>query len=63
MAFEGMREPERPQTWSGREEVAVATGNGGGLQVTVNGQLQGTMCGRAEACIRSWGPTGEADVP
>ncbi|MBN1810597.1 MAG: DUF4115 domain-containing protein [Anaerolineae bacterium] len=60
-AFEGMLGPEQPETWSGKEEVAVATGNGAGLQVTVNGQLQGAMCGRAEACIRSWGPTGEVD--
>jgi cytoskeleton protein RodZ len=62
-AFEGMLEPERPETWSGRKEVAVATGNGGGLQVTINGQLQGTMCDRAETCIRSWGPTGEVTGP
>jgi cytoskeleton protein RodZ len=60
-AFEGTLGPERAETWSGREEVVVATGNGAGLQVTVNGQLQGTMCGRAETCIRGWGPTGEVD--
>jgi cytoskeletal protein RodZ len=60
-AFEGTLGPERSETWSGKEEVTVATGNGAGLQVTVNGQLQGTMCGRAEACMRSWGPTGEVD--
>lgn len=62
-AFEGTLRPEQPETWSGREEVVVGTGNGGGLQVTVNGQLQGTMCGRGEACIRGWGPTGEVGAP
>jgi hypothetical protein len=62
-AFEGTLGPERPETWSGREEVVVGTGNGGGLQVTVNGQLQGAMCGRGVACIRGWGPTGEVGVP
>jgi cytoskeleton protein RodZ len=62
-AFEGMLGPERPETWSGKEEVIVETGNGAGLQVTVNGQLQGGMCGRAEACVRSWGPTGEVGAP
>lgn len=60
-AFVGTLGPERPETWSGKEEVVVATGNGAGLQVIVNGQLQGIMCGRAEACMRSWGPTGEID--
>lgn len=62
-AFEGTLGPGQPETWSGREEVVVGTGNGGGLQVTVNGQLQGTMCDRSEACIRGWGPTGEIGVP
>jgi hypothetical protein len=62
-AFEGMLGSEHAQTWSGKEEVVVETGNGAGLQVTVNGQLQGAMCGRAEACVRSWEPTGEVDAP
>ena len=63
LVFEGMLEPEQPKTWSGREEVVVETGNGAGLQVTVNGQSQGTMCGRAEACTRGWGLTGEISEP
>jgi cytoskeletal protein RodZ len=62
MAFEGTLGPEQPETWSGREEVVVTTGNGAGLQVTVNGQSQGTMCGRSEACVRGWGPAGELEV-
>jgi cytoskeleton protein RodZ len=62
-AFEGILGPGQAETWSGREEVVVETGNGAGLQVIVNGQLQGTMCGRGEACVRSWEPTGEAGVP
>jgi cytoskeleton protein RodZ len=62
-AFEGTLGSGQSETWSGREEVVVATGNGAGLQVTVNGQLQGAMCGRAEACIRGWGPTGEMGGP
>jgi hypothetical protein len=62
-AFEGTLGPGQPETWSGRKEVVVVTGSGAGLQVTVNGQLQGTMCGRGKACIRGWSPTGEVDVP
>ena len=46
-------------TWSGREAIVVDTGNGAALQVTVNGQAQGKMCGRGQVCTRAWGPTGE----
>jgi cytoskeleton protein RodZ len=63
VVFEDMLGPEQPKTWSGKREVVVETGNGAGLQVTVNGQWQGAMCGRAETCARGWGPTGEIDVP
>jgi cytoskeleton protein RodZ len=61
--FEGMLPPEQIETWSGQQVISVDTGNGDGLSVTVNGQLQGTMCGRAEVCSRAWGPTGEIVVP
>ena len=51
------------ETWSAQEAIIVDTGNGAGLQVTVNGQLQGTMCGRAQVCTCAWGPAGEIAVP
>lgn len=59
VAFVGMLAPGVTPSWSGREMIAVDTGNGAGLRVTVNGQLQGTMCGRSQVCTRAWGPTGE----
>jgi hypothetical protein len=62
-AFEGTLRAGQTETWSGKDEVVVETGNGAGLQVTVNGQLQGAMCGRGQACVRIWGPTGEVDIP
>jgi cytoskeleton protein RodZ len=62
-AFEGMLATEQVETWSGREVIVVETGDGAGLQVTVNGQPQGTMCGRAQVCARGWGPVGEVVVP
>jgi cytoskeleton protein RodZ len=62
-AFEGMMGSGQSEAWSGKEELIVETGNGAGLQVTVNGQSQGAMCGRAENCTRSWGPEGETAAP
>jgi cytoskeletal protein RodZ len=62
-AFEGMMGLGQSEAWSGKEELVVETGNGAGLQVTVNGQAQGAMCGRAEKCTRGWGPEGEIAAP
>jgi len=61
-AFEGILAKGQMVTESGGE-VIVDTGNGAGLRVTVNGKLQGVMCGRAEVCSRAWGPTGEIVAP
>ncbi|HEC33338.1 MAG TPA: helix-turn-helix domain-containing protein [Chloroflexi bacterium] len=61
--FEGMLSPGSPQTWTAEELVVVETGNGAGLIAVVNGQAQGTLCGRGEVCARGWGPEGELAVP
>jgi cytoskeletal protein RodZ len=61
--LEGMLTPGQVDTWSGQEAILVDTGNGAGVQVTVNGQPQGAMCGRAQVCTRGWGSTGEVIVP
>jgi cytoskeletal protein RodZ len=61
--LEGMLTPGQIETWSGQEAILVDTGNGAGVQVTVNGQPQGAMCGRAQVCTRGWGSTGEVIVP
>lgn len=57
--FEGILAPDQNKTWTAQAPIVVETGNGAGLQVTVNGQPQGTMCGRGEVCTRAWGPSGE----
>ena len=61
--FEEMMAPGQIETWSDDEPLVVKTGNGAGLQVTVNGQAQGAMCGRGESCTRSWGPADQIDPP
>ncbi len=61
-AFEGMLSPGAPQTWVGEEMVIVETGNGAGVVAVVNGQSQGSLCGRGEVCARGWGPEGEIPV-
>lgn len=61
--FEGLMTPGQVASWAGREMVVVETGNGAGLLVTVNGQMQGTMGGRGQVCTRTWGPGGEIAVP
>jgi cytoskeleton protein RodZ len=63
VVFEGMLAPGQVEAWSGQGAVTVDTGNGAGLLVTVNGQPQGAMCGRAQVCTRSWEPTGEIPAP
>jgi cytoskeleton protein RodZ len=63
VVFSGMMEPNQIETWTGQQSIKIDTGNGAGLLVTVNGQPQGAMCGRAEVCSRAWGAIGEVVVP
>jgi transcriptional regulator with XRE-family HTH domain len=63
MVSEGMIATGQDGTWSGQQTIVVETGNGAGLQVTVNNQPQGTMCGRAQVCTRAWGSSGEIPAP
>jgi len=61
--LEEMMAEEQVESWTGEESIVVQVGNGAGVMVTVNGQSQGTMCGRGEACRRTWGPNGEITAP
>jgi cytoskeleton protein RodZ len=61
--FRGLLASGQVETWSGQQVISVNTGNGAGLLVTVNGQPQGRMCGRAEVCTRAWGAIGEVILP
>ncbi|MDY6877548.1 MAG: DUF4115 domain-containing protein [Chloroflexota bacterium] len=62
-AFEGLMASGQVESWSDQEVIIVDAGNGAGLLVTVNGQSQGTMCGRGQVCTRAWGSGGEIAVP
>ena len=63
LAFEGMLAPGEIKSWSGQQLIVVDTGNGAGLQVTVNDQPLGAVGGRGDLCSRDWGPGGEVSVP
>ncbi len=62
MVFQGTIAPGEPHTWTGEQAIVVETGNGAGVEVTVNGQPQGVMCGRGQVCTRAWGPDGELSL-
>jgi hypothetical protein len=59
IAFVGFLAPEESKSWSAADVVLVETGNGAGLQVTVNDQPAGTMGARGQVSERAWGPDGE----
>jgi cytoskeleton protein RodZ len=61
--FRGILSPAEPQTWTGQQIVLVETGNGAGLRVTVNEQLQGPMGERGKVARRAWTPFGEVEAP
>jgi cytoskeletal protein RodZ len=63
VVFEEMMVPDQTETWADEEMIVVETGNGGALQVIINGAALGTMCERGELCTRAWGPNGEIAPP
>lgn len=60
--FEGILDQGATRTWRGREEIAMRSGNAGGVKVTVNGQSQGALGGRGEVVDREWRLVGERVV-
>jgi len=63
VVFEQTMAPGQTETWTNDETIVVETGNGGALQVTVNGTALGTLGARGELCTRAWGPNGEVAPP
>jgi cytoskeleton protein RodZ len=62
IVFRGVLAPEQDATWSAVQRISVETGNGGGLQATVNGQLLGALGQRGQVARRAWGLDGEVEV-
>jgi cytoskeleton protein RodZ len=56
---EGMTSPGDIFSWQGTEQVNLTTGNGAGIEVTLNGQEMGLLGGRGEVVEKIWTLSGE----
>jgi hypothetical protein len=61
IAYVGLLAPGEIKTWSGDVEILIETGNGSGLQATVNERSVGQLGGRGAVVRRAWSPEGEID--
>jgi hypothetical protein len=62
-AFEGMFAPGQSLKWEAKEMIVVETGNGAGLNTSVNGKAIGAFGARGQLAARAWTPVGETAVP
>jgi hypothetical protein len=56
---EGLTQPGDLFAWDGVDMVSLRTGNGAGVDVTLNGQELGPLGGRGEVVEKIWGLSGE----
>lgn len=56
---EGMTRPGDTFSWQGTDQVNLTTGNGAGIEVTLNGQELGPLGGRGEVVEKIWTLSGE----
>ena len=56
---EGMARPGDLFSWQGTGQVSLVTGNGAGIEVTLNGQQLGPLGGRGEVVEKIWTLSGE----
>ena len=56
---EGMAEPGDLFSWDGADLIKLRTGNGAGLDVTLNGQYLGALGNRGQMLEKIWGLNGE----
>lgn len=52
--FRGQMRPGETRTWVGRERIAMHVGNAGGVEVTVNGALQGPLGAPGQVVDVEW---------
>lgn len=63
VVFEQTLAPNQRQAWTDDEMIVVETGNGGAVQITVNGTALGSMGEPGQLCAQAWGPNGEVALP
>lgn len=61
IAHVGFLAPDELQTWSGEQRILIETGNGGGLEATVNERALGLLGERGAVVRRAFGPAGEIE--
>jgi cytoskeletal protein RodZ len=52
--FEGILQPNTTRSWSGQKRVAIRAGNGGGVEVIVNGTSRGLMGAEGQVVDQIW---------
>jgi len=52
--FEGILQPNTTRSWSGQRRVAIRAGNGGGVEVIVNGDNKGLMGAEGQVVDQIW---------
>jgi hypothetical protein len=56
--FRGLMDVDEQGDWEAQREIILLLGNAGGVEVTVNGQLLGTLGERQQVIELAWGPEG-----
>jgi len=52
--FEGILQPDTNRSWTGQRRVAIRAGNGGGVEVIVNGINRGLMGAEGQVVDQLW---------
>ena len=61
--FEGILQPGETKNWSGQRRVAIRAGNGGGVEVFVNGTSRGLMGAEGQVVDQIWEKVEDGQAP
>ena len=61
--FEGILQPGETNSWSGQQRVAIRAGNGGGVEVFVNGTSRGLMGAEGQVVDQIWEKVDDGQAP